>query len=94
MAGFPYALSKIDLGTAYAVWSGVGTAATATIGIVHFHEKVTTLKLVGVAVIIIGVIMLNISEANEEKEAAKDESILGDATERTTLLQSSSSSDI
>jgi len=57
LAGFPYALSKIDLGTAYAVWSGVGTAATAIIGMVHFHEKATPLKLCGVVVIIMGVIM-------------------------------------
>ena len=81
IAGFPYALNRIDLGTAYAVWSGVGTATTAAIGILHFREKATLLKLCGVAVIIVGVIMLNIAEANEEKNK-------GGIHEETSLLHS------
>lgn len=80
-AGFPFALSRIDLGTAYAVWSGVGTCATALVGIVYFHEKATTLKLLGVAVIILGVILLNISEANEE--STKQDTAM---TETSTLV--------
>jgi small multidrug resistance pump len=82
-AGFPFALSKIDLGTAYAVWSGIGTSATALIGIFYFHEKATPLKLLGVAIIILGVILLNISEANEESSKVDT-----DATETSTLVVS------
>ena len=82
-AGFPFALSRIDLGTAYAVWSGIGTSATALIGIVYFHEKATPLKLLGVGVIILGVILLNISEAKEE--STKEDT---DVTETSTLVVS------
>jgi multidrug transporter EmrE-like cation transporter len=87
IAGFPYALTRIDLGTAYAVWSGVGTAVTAAIGIVAFHEKATWLKLIGVGIIIIGVILLNIAEAEEEKSTQNEiDDDIGDATETTVLL--------
>lgn len=85
MAGFPYALSRIDLGTAYAVWSGIGTAATAIIGIFYFKEKATPLKISGVVVIILGVIMLNISEANEEHDTKGGGQVV---TERSTLMVS------
>lgn len=84
-AGFPFALSRIDLGTAYAVWSGIGTAATAGIGIVYFHEKATPLKLIGVAVIIFGVILLNISEAKEEANIKEQDTAV---TETSALLLS------
>jgi small multidrug resistance pump len=87
IAGFPYALTRIDLGTAYAVWSGVGTSVTAAIGIVAFHEKATWLKLIGVGIIIIGVILLNIAEAEEEKSTQNEiDDDIGDATETTVLL--------
>jgi small multidrug resistance pump len=87
IAGFPYALTRIDLGTAYAVWSGVGTAVTAAIGIVAFHEKATWLKLIGVGIIIVGVILLNVAEADEEKSVRKiDDDGIRDATETTVFL--------
>lgn len=63
VAGFPFAFSQIDLGTAYAVWAGIGTVSTALIGIFWFSEKATPLKICGIILIITGVIMLNISEA-------------------------------
>ncbi len=50
-----FALKQIDLSTAYAIWSGVGTAATAVIGFVVFQEAVTFLKVFWIAVIIVGV---------------------------------------
>lgn len=53
-------LRKIELGVAYAVWSGVGTALTALIGIVLFDEVTTALKFVFIAMIIAGVIGLNL----------------------------------
>jgi small multidrug resistance pump len=86
IAGFPYALMRIDLGTAYAVWSGVGTALTAAIGIVALHEKATWLKLIGVGIIIFGVILLNIAEADEEKSTQEIDDDMGDASETTVLL--------
>jgi small multidrug resistance pump len=55
------ALKKIDVSSAYAIWSGVGTAFIAIIGIAYFREPVTTVKLASIGLIIIGVIGLNLS---------------------------------
>ncbi len=55
------ALKKIDVSVAYAVWSGLGTALIAGIGIYWFKEPVTAIKLTSLALIIIGVIGLNAS---------------------------------
>jgi small multidrug resistance pump len=54
-------LKKIDVSIAYAIWSGVGTALIALIGIVHFREPVTALKILGTLAIIGGVVALQIS---------------------------------
>jgi small multidrug resistance pump len=42
------------------VWSGVGTALIATIGVLWFKEPMTALKLISLALIIIGVVGLNL----------------------------------
>ena len=55
------ALKRIDVSIAYAVWSGVGTALIATIGVLWFKEPVTMIKLVSLGLIIIGVVGLNLS---------------------------------
>ena len=54
------ALKRIDVSIAYAVWSGVGTALIATIGVMWFKEPVTALKLISLALIIGGVVGLNL----------------------------------
>lgn len=58
-----YALKKIDVSVAYAVWSGVGTILIAAIGIVYFREAATTLKLVSILLIVAGVVGLNLGGA-------------------------------
>ncbi|NIS61472.1 MAG: QacE family quaternary ammonium compound efflux SMR transporter [Proteobacteria bacterium] len=59
-----FALRRIDVGVAYAVWSGVGTALIATIGMLYFREPVTALKLISIAFIIAGVCGLNLNGLN------------------------------
>ena len=54
------ALKKIEVSTAYAIWSGLGTAMIATIGIVAFRESMSIPKLVGLVLIIGGVVLLNL----------------------------------
>ena len=54
------ALKRIDVSIAYAVWSGVGTALIATIGVLWFKEPITALKLISLALIIGGVVGLNL----------------------------------
>ena len=53
-------LKTIPLGMAYAIWSGVGTALTALIGIIIFKEGFNSKKLLGLILIIGGVIVLNL----------------------------------
>lgn len=55
------ALKKFDVSLAYAVWSGMGTALIAAIGILWFKEPLTAWKLISLALIIAGVIGLNLS---------------------------------
>jgi len=57
------ALKRIEVSTAYAIWSGLGTALIATIGILWFRESFNIPKLVGLVLIIVGVILLNLRGA-------------------------------
>lgn len=55
------ALKKLDVSLAYAVWSGMGTALIATIGVLWFKEPLTALKLISLGLIVLGVVGLNLS---------------------------------
>lgn len=57
------ALKKVDVSVAYAVWSGVGTALIASIGVLYFREPLTALKILGLAAIVFGVVALNLEGA-------------------------------
>ncbi|MBO4257325.1 DMT family transporter [Streptomyces sp. NPDC002144] len=57
-------LKTLSVGTAYAIWSGVGTAAIATIGLLFFGEGMTVTKAAGMALIIVGVVVLNLGGAH------------------------------
>lgn len=58
------ALTRIPVSIAYAIWSGVGTAAVAAIGAVAFGEPLGRLQWAGIALVIAGVVVLNIHSAN------------------------------
>lgn len=60
-----FALKKIEVSVAYAVWSGVGTAIIAAIGILYFREAATVLKFISILLIIVGVVGLNLSGAKQ-----------------------------
>lgn len=49
---------EIPMGTAYAVWTGIGAAGTFLVGIVAFGDAATGLRLVSVGLIIAGVVGL------------------------------------
>lgn len=61
IVAFAFAIKKIDVGMAYALWSGLATAAVATIGIFYFNEPTSAVKLMSIALIIIGVVGLNLT---------------------------------
>lgn len=52
-------LRTIPIGVAYAVWSGVGVAAMALIGLVMFGQKLDPAAIIGIALIVAGVVVLN-----------------------------------
>lgn len=54
-------VKRLEMGLAYAVWAGSGTALTAVIGILWFQEASTWLRLLGLAFIVLGVLALNLS---------------------------------
>lgn len=49
------ALKHLPLGTAYAIWTGIGTVGTVVFGIILFKEPVTAMRLVCIALIISGI---------------------------------------
>ena len=57
-------LKQLSIGTTYAVWSAVGTALIAAFGIVALGEPATALKLGSLALIIVGVVGLNLGGAH------------------------------
>jgi small multidrug resistance pump len=50
-----FVIRVLGLSVVYAVWSGVGTVATAAIGFWYFKEPATALKLTSIGLIVIGV---------------------------------------
>ena len=57
-------LKSMAVGTAYAIWSAAGTALIAAIGIVFLGESATWTRVLGITLVIIGVVVLNLSEAH------------------------------
>ncbi|MFE3291041.1 DMT family transporter [Rhodococcus sp. NPDC059234] len=54
------ALRALDVGVAYAVWAGVGTAAIAAIGMLILHEPRSASKVLGIGLVVAGVVALNL----------------------------------
>ena len=67
LAAFVYLLTKalqvLPVGTAYAVWTGIGAAGTVLAGILLFAEPVSANRLMWSAVIVIGIAGLNLSSS-------------------------------
>ncbi|MBN8417639.1 MAG: quaternary ammonium compound efflux SMR transporter SugE [Verrucomicrobia bacterium] len=59
------ALRTLPLGTAYAIWTGIGAVGTALIGIFIFHEPRTAARLVCILLIISGVIGLKLASSSQ-----------------------------
>ena len=54
------ALRTLPLGSAYAVWTGIGTVGTAVLGIVLFREPATAARLACIALIVAGIVGLKV----------------------------------
>ena len=57
---FSRAVRTIELGTAYAIWCGIGMAALAVIGVTAFGDTITPRKVVSLLLIIAGAVGLSL----------------------------------
>ncbi|MBH3407005.1 quaternary ammonium compound efflux SMR transporter SugE [Pseudomonas glycinae] len=55
------AVKELPLGTAYAIWTGVGAVGTVIAGIILFGESMALIRLASVALIVTGLIGLKVS---------------------------------
>jgi small multidrug resistance pump len=56
-------LKSLEIGIVYAIWAAAGTALIAIIGIVFFGESIASGKIVGLAFVIAGVVLLKVSNS-------------------------------
>lgn len=68
--GLAYALRVLPVGVAYAVWTGIGAAVTATIGMVWLGEGVSLVKVGSILLIIAGIAGLQLSTNGDGSAAA------------------------
>lgn len=54
-------LKTLPLGTAYAIWVGIGTVGTVIAGIILFNDSVNLLRIISILFIILGIIGLKIT---------------------------------
>ncbi len=59
-----WSLKVLPVGTAYAVWTGIGAAGTAIVGMIFFKDAVSIARITAIAFIIAGVILLNFSSSS------------------------------
>ena len=55
------AVKTLPIGTAYAVWTGIGALGTAVLGMIIFNESRDALRLMSIALILLGVVGLKLS---------------------------------
>ncbi len=52
---------QIPIGTAYAIWTGIGASGTFLVGVLHYGDQASIARYVGVALIIAGVATLKLA---------------------------------
>lgn len=60
MLGLGHALHSLPLGTAYAVWTGIGAVGAAVYGMLYLHDPVTAARVVCLLLIVAGVVGLRV----------------------------------
>jgi quaternary ammonium compound-resistance protein SugE len=56
------ALRSLPVGTGYAVWTGLGAVFTALVGMLALGESRDALRLAGIAAVVVGVVLLQLTE--------------------------------
>jgi small multidrug resistance pump len=57
-------VQRLPVSVAYAVWSGLGTAAIAVVGVLWLGESWNPVKVAAIALIVVGVVVLNLQAAH------------------------------
>lgn len=57
------AVRGVEVGVAYAVWAGAGTALVAAVGVLYFRETLSLIQVISLGLIILGVAGLKLSPA-------------------------------
>ncbi len=60
-----YAVKNIPVGTAYAVWTGIGAVGTAILGMILFNEPKEFVRIFFIFLIVVGIVGLKIFSAGE-----------------------------
>ena len=60
----PFIMKKLEMGTVYAVWAGIGTVFVTIIGIVFFKESYSIFKILSILLICLGVIGLHLLDTS------------------------------
>ena len=58
------AIKVLPVGTAYAVWTGMGAVGVALLGIVLFKESIDPYRLISISLVVIGIIGLKLTDAH------------------------------
>jgi len=66
LGGLMIALKDLPVGTAYAVWTGIGTVGAALVGVLVLSEPLTALRALGIALIVGGVVVLRLAGLTEQ----------------------------
>lgn len=58
-----HATKTLPMGTAYAVWTGIGALGTVLLGILLFHEPISFLRIAFLALILVGILGLKLTSS-------------------------------
>jgi quaternary ammonium compound-resistance protein SugE len=67
MASFYFlaqAVRTLPIGTAYAIWTGIGAIGTAILGIILFSESASATRIACIAIIIVGIVGLKLTSGH------------------------------
>ncbi|WP_430330752.1 DMT family transporter [Rhodococcus sp. ACT016] len=69
-----FALQRgLDVGVGYAIWSAVGTTVVALLGVLLFREALSLMAIAGIALIVGGVVLVELGHRNQESAAEHSE---------------------
>jgi quaternary ammonium compound-resistance protein SugE len=57
-----YAMKSLPLGTAYAIWTGIGAIGAFAVGVLILHEPASALRMLAAAMVIGGLVLFRVAE--------------------------------